>query len=599
MPLIMTANVIQDETPEDLLKQYLLWDVENKQKEISKEKAKKEIEKIEAETEIKVAKALKKQYEKMWFNSYVNTLAEALKTQWTDINNIEKDVETYDILGKEKKEYDIEQVKEKYATVKTEIFNLIEKDYPDYKVQLLKIDPNFETPLETLQKTVEQKAQNKFAELKEKALKLAEEIKQKQLALLAKYKKLQDVKFDNEKALQKIAEIPITIEDKIQEIKDMLDKLLGKYLDKFMNPESPEFDLDILIAKLKAVTEPLLAVITPLQDVGGQVPIIGELTSILSMVKSSSGNTEISKEEIKKLLPQKPEIPSKVWNAIKGIGQDIWEATQQLPLMLINIIFQMIGVIIGMFEQIAGVIGVPGIPYPLSLLPTCIESVPVILKFMYNGGSQMINLLQGVVKDKLAEAAALAIPKPDLDMEMLKSLLPDIEKIEKDEAASKSKPETKNIDYVDVVKETHEVLNNIDNTFSRTDVQRVLKSYQEIYNGTNTTINMYDPSKTGKEVVSENTIMGFIDDKEDEIVPNKSTIVRKKGTPEDFKVKMDEVIASLDKEDNNSIRYEKIKKTSSVVGGALYEKYSDAIKEKEPNPDVVIREKVKPRMFLK
>jgi hypothetical protein len=33
--------------------------------------------------------------------------------------------------------------------------------------------------------------------------------------MIKKFKSMQDVKFDNEKALQKLAEIPITIEDKI------------------------------------------------------------------------------------------------------------------------------------------------------------------------------------------------------------------------------------------------------------------------------------------------------------------------------------------------------------------------------------------------
>ena len=44
----------------------------------------------------------------------------------------------------------------------------------------------------------------------------------------------------------------------------------------------------------------------------------------------------------------------------------------------------MIDTIVGLFKQIAGIIGVPSIPYPLTLVPQCISMMPDLMKFMMN-----------------------------------------------------------------------------------------------------------------------------------------------------------------------------------------------------------------------
>jgi hypothetical protein len=157
--------------------------------------------------------------------------------------------------------------------------------------------------------------------------------------MLQKFKQLQDVQFNTEKISQKIAEVPITIEEKIEGIKDSLDKLLGRYLDPLMNPNSPEFDLELLIAKMKAIVDPLLASISPIESLAGKIPIIGEITSIMSILSASSGGGKLSKEELKKLIPKKPEIPTKVLEDAKGILYAIMSIAQQLPMVMINVIF--------------------------------------------------------------------------------------------------------------------------------------------------------------------------------------------------------------------------------------------------------------------
>ena len=44
----------------------------------------------------------------------------------------------------------------------------------------------------------------------------------------------------------------------------------------------------------------------------------------------------------------------------------------------------MLNTIVGLFKQIAGIIGVPSIPFPLSLIPNCISMMPDIMNFILN-----------------------------------------------------------------------------------------------------------------------------------------------------------------------------------------------------------------------
>lgn len=577
-------------TVEDQLKEYLLDGAEDKREEKKKQESKEKLEKIKEETEIKVAKNKKKSCETLYFETWPNKLAQAKLIQWTEHNNLDKDQEM-DLGDAIKKSNEID---EKYNKVYQDVKQQFWKTIPDYRKAVYRLNPpDYVLDALALLKTIEQKAEDIFAELKKQALEMAEKIKKQQLEMLQKFKLNQDVQFNTEKIFQQLAEIPITIEEKIEGIKDLLDGLLGRYLGPLMNPNSPEFDLEILIAKMKAIVEPLLASISPIESLAGKIPIIGDIASIMAVLSASSGGGKLSKEELKKLIPKKPEIPTKPLEDAKGIFYDVMAIAGQLPMVMINVIFQMLGVIVGMFEQILGVIGVPGIPFPLSLIPDCIKMIPQITLFIWNAPQLLYAMTEGVIRDKLAEAMVLSIPVPSINMDTLKSLIPEAPKIESDTSSPKSKPETKNIDYVDVVKEKHEQLNAIDNAYSRTDVQRVLKSYKEIYDDSNEKINHWTSFLEEQHHVQGED--GKLTTKK-VITPNKKSITRKKATPEDFKAKMDEAIGSINPKDK-SFKYEKLKKTSSVVGGALYEKYKDDIKAKEPNEEVVITETVKPSYF--
>lgn len=76
----------------------------------------------------------------------------------------------------------------------------------------------------------------------------------------------------------------------------MLDELLGRKLDKLIDPDSPDFDLDVLLERIQALIDPLLASVGPIESVGGSIPILGDLAGMFSMMSQSSANRKLTKE---------------------------------------------------------------------------------------------------------------------------------------------------------------------------------------------------------------------------------------------------------------------------------------------------------------
>lgn len=171
--------------------------------------------------------------------------------------------------------------------------------------------------------TIKTKAENKFDELKVKAqnaMKVKADVKIKAFkATSEEWNKT----FDNEAIQRKLADIPLSIEDKIQGIKDTLDSILGRKLDAALNPELPSFNLEVILAKMQAIIDPLLATVGPIESVGGSIPILGDLGGIFSIMSSSSGDKKLTKEQIKKSVPKPPSLPNNQEGVVKGIFDDI------------------------------------------------------------------------------------------------------------------------------------------------------------------------------------------------------------------------------------------------------------------------------------
>ena len=260
-----------------------------------------------------------------------------------------------------------------------------------------------------------EKADKEAIEQKEKQVQEQLQAQTDQAAAQAQ-KLAEDAQAKIAEANRKLAELPKEIDKTIEETKKKLDAFLGKTLPKEGDPNNIDFDPEKIMDPIKSALNPVLGAIGPVESVVGKVPVLGDLMGMLTSVSSQSSPSSISKEDIKKLVPKPPEIPKEVQNSIDGLINDIISFCNQLPMLLIDILFQMMAVIPSLFNMIAGVIGVPSIPFPLNLVTEMPALMPKIKKLVTELPTQVKQLVEGVVKQKYAESMALAVPKPPVGL---------------------------------------------------------------------------------------------------------------------------------------------------------------------------------------
>jgi len=554
----------------ELLKDYLLegadkaleQQTDTKKKAAEKKKAEQK-KAIEEATKVAVAKSKKSQYEQV-FDKTAEELSNRMVDEWNAENTARKEIKD----DADKLASAVKSAKDGLAKAKTDLISKISDSINNYIACCATVNPQDVQTFDGVRMMIYTKAELQFTDLKAKA-QAANAAMAKLKAKLAKAASVKlDLEFGAEHISQKIAEVPLKIEDKIQEVKDMLDKLLGKFLVKTMNPDMPEFDIDALIGKIMAVLTPLMSVISPLEAVGGKVPVLSDLIAILSMMSTQAADKKVPKDALKKLVPNFPELPPNLLDKAKGVMDDVLAVAMQLPMLLINVILEMINVIYSKLKIITSVIPL-GSFFPLTLIDSAITSVPTIVKFMYQAPSLIFVAVKGLIKQKLAEALALSIPSPHLDMALLTSIIPEVDDSAAEKPSTKFKPDAKKIDYSDVNTIKYNVVKDFG--YDRTDLARILKNYLAIYDGSGASITKY--VQNGGKV-------------------EPSQITRHKPSPEDYQNNGCKLPSNAELKDSG-IPFDEINKVESVVGGE-YWLYEDYIKSKEPGPSVVTRETITP-----
>ena len=208
---------------------------------------------------------------------------------------------------------------------------------------------------------------------------------------------------------QTLSTIPDKIEDICIDIRKKLDILLGKVELPTTDPDSFEFDVKAVIAPLQsAIVTPLMTIFQPLAVVAGKIPILGDLAGIFTTVTNESQPKVLTKEDIKKMIPSVPELPTSLLKEVGKIQTNIISLCIQIPLILINLIFAMINVIYSKLKIITSVIPL-GSFFPLTLLPNAITAVPKAIDFIKNAPGEIYKLIEGMLKQKIAEAQALGV----------------------------------------------------------------------------------------------------------------------------------------------------------------------------------------------
>lgn len=236
--------------------------------------------------------------------------------------------------------------------------------------------------------------------------KLSMEQDQEQIAQQA----AKQAKEQADEAMQALAQIPNEI---IQNIQDAI-TLLTNIVSGYNFPGSPSFDADAIIDSIIALVDPVIAGLDalPIPSIPGLSNIV-ELLAKLSSIKLDPADKEEVDSNFKDKLPS---IPPEFYAIVNALLAALQTIAYTLPLSLISLIFNMLNTIIGLFQQIAGVIGVPGIPPPLSLVPDCITLMPKILDLIPKFGIQIGTVVENKVRSLLALMTVKQFPEPPEDI---------------------------------------------------------------------------------------------------------------------------------------------------------------------------------------
>lgn len=256
---------------------------------------------------------------------------------------------------------------------------------------------------EQAKKTIEIKA--------ECAQSVAQKMEQKATEQIKKAKEELD------KLSQSLAKIP---EKAIKNLNEAIYKLM-KIINGYEQPDDPEFDPAKIIAKIKSLLKPVVSALSslPVPKIPGLSNISKLLDALTYMISSTSDND--TKSSIKK---PKAEYPPNLKATLLDLLSAIQSLCTTLPLVLINLIFQMLDVIVGLFNDIAGVIGVPSIPYPLNLIPNCISMMPDIMNFALQVPGKLMNTIDGTLKQAYGKITSMQFPETPDDVQKPELLSP-------------------------------------------------------------------------------------------------------------------------------------------------------------------------------
>lgn len=224
-------------------------------------------------------------------------------------------------------------------------------------------------------------------------------------------------------ANRKLAQIP---EDAMLKLKEVEAKL-WQVIAGLQSPSDPNWDGKAIVAQIEALLNPIISGLSslPVPSIPGLTDIkelLAKLSELLAMTPESCG---ISKAELAVLVPQKPELPTHLLDTLKSLVEAIQTLCMTLPIVMVNLAFDMLGAVYDMFDQIVGVIGVPPPIFPFSVIKQVPKVGSDIKDFIVNAPGKVNNVVKGVIQEKLQLISALKhppLPADPPDMSVPKNL---------------------------------------------------------------------------------------------------------------------------------------------------------------------------------
>lgn len=282
-----------------------------------------------------------------------------------------------------------------------------------------KITPKQEVDAEQSTETAKQGEEQKETQVADQKAAKADQDKAKEKSALA------DAKAATDKANKELAKIPQKIEEALDDAIEAMEKALGwqpkvkKVTIIKKNGEKkevPDFDPDEVLKDIKKIIDPVLDALSPVESVVGKIPVVGDIISVLTKLGTQEfpGESEISMKDIRELVPTPPDFPPSIMQKAKLLLQLVQQFLMMLPIILIDVIFQMLCAIYDMFDQIVGILGVPPPIFPFNLVKQMPTLMPKVKTLMQQLPTQVDTLVVEKLKQKYQVAMALQIPKPNL-----------------------------------------------------------------------------------------------------------------------------------------------------------------------------------------
>lgn len=96
-----------------------------------------------------------------------------------------------------------------------------------------------------------------------------------------------------------------------------------------------------------------------------------------------------------------PKLPTGIMQQIEDMTKAVMQIVQNIPMVLIGILFGLIGQIFDAFNQIVGIIGVPSLPSPLGDTMTLIPNVIEIIKFVIGLPMSLVTVVKAILVKKM------------------------------------------------------------------------------------------------------------------------------------------------------------------------------------------------------
>ena len=218
----------------------------------------------------------------------------------------------------------------------------------------------------------------------------------------AQAKLVEEQKKLKEKADKLSQDLAKKADEAIANLKKSID-LLIKTISGNMTIDEKELSSEKIIDELKKLLDPVISFIKSLPV--PEIPGLSDLTKLMTKLEAVKEDKTMKKPGMPDFEPS-PELMKTFWDLLAAIQS----LCTTLPVVLINVIFQMMSVIVDMFKQIAGVLGIPSVPYPLTLVPQCMQAIPTVTAFVLQAPMKIGDVAYAKLKQLTLEMMNMQFP---------------------------------------------------------------------------------------------------------------------------------------------------------------------------------------------